>query len=170
LSDRGKDRDKDKDRDRDRYRYRDRDKDKDKDKDRDRDRDRDRYRDRDQNGRHHRNYYCDNNGRRIYDVTNYAFFTVDYDPGNYGGYHYGLNAYDNGYDDGLYTGANDARRGQSYDPERSHYYSGGTGGFSSVWGQRTVYQLAYRDGFLRGYDEGFRNWQRYCMGGMCRRP
>jgi hypothetical protein len=38
-----------------------------------------------------------------------------------------------------------------------------------VFGQRAVYQQAYRDGFLKGYDEGFRNWQQYCMGGVCRR-
>ena len=102
-------------------------------------------------------------------MSGYFFFTLDYDPGNYGGYSYGFNAYDNGYDDGIYTGANDARRGQSYDPERSHYYRDATGGFSSGLGQRSVYQQAYRDGFLKGYDEGFRNWRQYCVGGICRR-
>lgn len=102
-------------------------------------------------------------------MSDYYFFTLDYDAGNYGGYSYGLSAFDNGYDDGVYTGANDARRGQSYDPERSHYYKDATGGYNSGYGQRSIYQDAYRDGFLKGYDEGFRNWQRYCIGGVCRR-
>ena len=44
----------------------------------------------------------------------------------------------------------------------------GTGGYSSVYGRRDVYQQAYRDGFLRGYDEGYRNWQRYFSGGSFR--
>jgi hypothetical protein len=80
-----------------------------------------------------------------------------------------LNAYDRGYEDGLYTGANDARRGQSYDPERSRFYKSGTGGYHSSLGQKDVYQQAYRDGFLRGYDEGFRNWQKYFPAGTFRR-
>jgi len=98
-------------------------------------------------------------------VTDFSFYTVIFDSGNYGNYSYGLSAYDQGYEDGLYTGANDARRGQSYDPERSHFYTSASRGYSSVLGQRAIYQQAYRDGFLRGYDEGFRNWQRYFMGG-----
>jgi len=45
------------------------------------------------------------------------------------------------------TGSNDARRGQSNDPERSHYFKdAGFGNFAED----------YRDGFLRGYSDGFR--------------
>ncbi|HYX30261.1 MAG TPA: hypothetical protein VE863_17090 [Pyrinomonadaceae bacterium] len=102
-------------------------------------------------------------------MADYFFFTLDYDPANYGGYSYGLSAYDQGYEDGLFTGANDARRGQSYDPERSHFYGSANHGYNSGLGQRAVYQQAYRDGFLRGYDEGFRNWQQYFSGGVFRR-
>ena len=51
-----------------------------------------------------------------------------------------------GYQDGLKTGSNDARRRQSYDPDRSHYFKdAGFGNFAS----------AYREGFLRGYGDGF---------------
>jgi hypothetical protein len=172
--DKGKDKDRDKDKDRGGDRGRDRDRDKDRlgdrgrDKDKDKDRDRDRYRDRDHNGRHGRDYYR-RNGYPIYDVTNYDFYTLAYDPGNYGGYSYGLSAYDQGYEDGLRTGANDARHGQNYDPERSHFYQKAVGGFNSIFGQRAIYQQAYRDGFLRGYDEGFRNWQSYFTGGAFHR-
>ncbi len=52
-----------------------------------------------------------------------------------------------GYHDGLKTGSNDARRGQSYDPERSHYFKdSGFGNFAEN----------YREGFSRGYSNGFR--------------
>lgn len=84
---------------------------------------------------------------------------------NYGGYAYSGSAYENGYRDGLYTGANDARRGQSYDPARSHFFTGGAYGYYTSFGSRDIYQQAYRDGFLRGYQEGYTNWQRYFSGG-----
>jgi hypothetical protein len=51
-----------------------------------------------------------------------------------------------GYKDGLKTGADDARHGKSNDPERSHYFqNAGFGNFGET----------YRQGFLRGYSEGF---------------
>jgi hypothetical protein len=51
-----------------------------------------------------------------------------------------------GYKDGLKTGSDDARRNQSNDPERSHYFqNAGFGNFGE----------AYREGFSRGYSEGF---------------
>jgi hypothetical protein len=53
-----------------------------------------------------------------------------------------------GYEDGLKTGEADARHGRSYDPERSHYFrNAGFGNFAS----------AYREGFERGYNAGFRS-------------
>ena len=59
----------------------------------------------------------------------------------------GSQAADNqGYKDGLKTGADDARRGKSNDPERSHYFkNAGFGNFGET----------YREGFSRGYSEGF---------------
>ena len=60
-----------------------------------------------------------------------------------------------GYQDGLYTGSNDAQRRQSYNPQRSHYY-------------RNASSQAFRDGFLRGYDEGFRRYGGYRGGGYSR--
>jgi len=73
-------------------------------------------------------------------------------------YYYGYNnnyvfgssesAYDQGFRDGLKTGENDARRRQSYDPERSHYFrDAGFGNFATE----------YRDGFDRGYERGYRS-------------
>ena len=53
-----------------------------------------------------------------------------------------------GYHDGMTTGSDDARKGKSDDPERSHFFQdAGFGNFAE----------AYRDGFLRGYSDGFRS-------------
>ena len=77
--------------------------------------------------------------------------------GDYG--NYGSQAARNqGYQDGLQTGASDARRRQSYNPQRSHYYRNATGGYNGGYGNRNGDQQAYRDGFLRGYDEGYRRF------------
>lgn len=70
--------------------------------------------------------------------------------GYYNNYVFGSSesAYDQGYHDGLKTGENDARRRQSYDPERSHYFR--DAGFGN-------YSVEYRDGFVRGYENGYRS-------------
>lgn len=63
-----------------------------------------------------------------------------------GGYNNGSRAAMNqGYQDGTYTGSNDAQRRQSYNPYRSHYYKNNN-------------SSAYREGFLRGYQEGYRQY------------
>ena len=69
--------------------------------------------------------------------------------GYYNNYVFGSSesAYDQGYRDGLNTGENDARRHQSYDPERSHYFK--DAGFGNYAGE-------YRNGFISGYENGFR--------------
>ena len=48
-----------------------------------------------------------------------------------------------GYQYGVNTGAADAQKRQSYSPQRSHYY-------------KDASSQAFRDGFVRGYDEGYR--------------
>jgi hypothetical protein len=81
---------------------------------------------------------------------------------------YGYNVYqiaeNQGYQDGLNTGANDARQGQSYNPERSHYYKNATYGYNSSYGRKDDYKQAYRNGFGRGYDEGFQRYGGYNRG------
>jgi hypothetical protein len=80
----------------------------------------------------------------------------------YGGYGGNGNTYQiaqqQGYSDGLNTGSADGQRGQSYDPQRSHYYKSGTDGYNSRFGNKGAYQQAFRQGFLQGYREGY---QRY---------
>ena len=48
-----------------------------------------------------------------------------------------------GYQYGVNTGASDAQQRKSYSPERSRYY-------------RNAQTQAFRNGFVRGYDEGYR--------------
>src|SRR4030095_16772376 len=50
-----------------------------------------------------------------------------------------------GYNAGVNTGASDAQRGQSYSPQRSHYW-------------REARTQAFRSGFEQGYDQGFRQY------------
>ena len=109
-------------------------------------------RDRDRDDRRWRN-----NGYRVY-VPNRGYGAYG-NYGNYGGYGGGYQSAERqGYQDGLNTGASDAARGQSYDPERSHFYRNANYGYNSAYGNRGGYQQAYRNGFLRGYQQGY---QRY---------
>ncbi|MEK6334971.1 MAG: hypothetical protein AABM67_08485 [Acidobacteriota bacterium] len=116
-----------------------------------RDRDRDYRRDRD------RDY------RRDRDRRNDDYRRND-QYGQYGGYgNINQVALNQGFQDGSYTGSRDAQRGQSYNPQRSHFYRNGhgdNGGYGS-YGNGYQYQQAYRNGFLRGYDQGFRRYGGY---------
>src|SRR5262245_20742096 len=104
---------------------RDRDYRRERDRDRDRDYRRDRDNDRDRDYRRNDRY-----GRN----------------GGYGGYN--QVAINQGYQDGLYTGSNDAQRGQSYNPQRSHFYRNGHGDYGGYGnnGRYGNYQQAYRQG------------------------
>ena len=71
-----------------------------------------------------------------------------------------------GYQDGLYTGQSDAQRGQNYSPQRSHFYRNGHGdngsyGNNGRYNNGYQYQAAYRQGFMQGYDQGFRQYGGY---------
>lgn len=137
-----------------------RDRDSNQDRDRDnRDRNWRRDRDRDRNNQN-------GNWRRDRDRRNDNYGNNGGYYGNNGGYYGNNGGYNNiyraaqnqGYQDGLNTGANDANRGQSYSPQRSHYYRNATDGYNSSYGNRGQYQQAYRDGFVRGYNEGYRRY------------
>jgi len=73
--------------------------------------------------------------------------------GPYGGY-YSRYVFDNGeqavnqaYKDGFSTGRDDGKKAKSFSPERSHYFKeAGFGNFAED----------YRNGFARGYHEGYR--------------
>jgi hypothetical protein len=63
---------------------------------------------------------------------------------------------DRGYEDGLRAGEKDARRGLSGDPQRWGLYRSGGDTVNRV-GRTAADKQAYRDCFLRGYEEGQRN-------------
>src|SRR6266404_2951752 len=111
-----------------------------------RNRDNNQNRDYNRNDQYNRDRYGNNNGR----YGNNGGY------GNYGGYGNASQiALSQGYQDGLYTGSSDAQRGQNYSPQRSHFYRNGRGNSGGYYGNSYQYQQAYRNGFLRGYDEGF---------------
>jgi hypothetical protein len=75
-----------------------------------------------------------------------------YGNGGYGNGGYGNGGYNNqeinrGYQQGINTGANDGRANKSYSPQRSRYYQNAS-------------TQAFRDGFVRGYDQGYRQYSR----------
>ena len=77
---------------------------------------------------------------------NGGYYPNNYPNGGYGGY----GGYDNqqlnaGYQQGINTGASDGRSNKSYSPERSRYYQNAS-------------TQAFREGFVRGYDEGYRQY------------
>ena len=78
-----------------------------------------------------------------------------YGNGGYGGY--GNNIYriaqQNGYNDGLRKGQEDAREGHN-NPTGTNEYRRATNGYDSRMGDRYQYQQAYRQGFLQGFSEG----------------
>ena len=66
--------------------------------------------------------------------------------GSYGGYNNQSQIELNqGYQQGINTGASDGQKGQSYNPQRSRYY-------------KNASTQAFRDGFVRGYDQGYRQY------------
>ena len=110
----------------------------------------------DRNRRNRRNDVYTNNGRYGrndgYDNGNYGY-------GN-GGYNTNNNAYQialqQGYQQGLNTGASDGQRRQSYNPQRSKHW-------------KNASSQAYREGFVRGYDQGYRQYAGYDNGDYNRR-
>lgn len=72
--------------------------------------------------------------------------------GGYGNGGYGNGGYNNqelnrGYQQGVNTGASDGQKGQSYDPQRSRHW-------------KNASTQAFREGFVRGYDQGYRQYSR----------
>jgi hypothetical protein len=66
-----------------------------------------------------------------------------------------------GYSYGMNVGAADAQRGQSYSPQRSHYWRNATEGYNGYYGNRGQYKQVFRDAFEQGYREGYQRYARY---------
>jgi len=81
----------------------------------------------------------------VFGIIAAASTTVDAQWTNrsYGGYN--NQQVQQGFQYGVNTGASDAQRRQNYSPQRSRYY-------------RDASSQAFRDGFVRGYDQGYRQY------------
>ncbi|HKB66439.1 MAG TPA: hypothetical protein VKC61_11330 [Pyrinomonadaceae bacterium] len=81
----------------------------------------------------------------VFGIIATASTTVDAQWTNrsYGGYN--TQQVQQGLQYGVNTGASDAQRRQAYSPQRSRYY-------------RDAPTQAFRDGFVRGYDQGYRQY------------
>ncbi len=65
-------------------------------------------------------------------------------------------AQNRGYEEGLNVGANDARDGLSYSPQRSRVFRDTMDNTSEMSSERAqVFRRSYREGFMRGYQEGY---------------
>jgi flagellar biosynthesis/type III secretory pathway protein FliH len=79
-------------------------------------------------------------------------------PGTYGGYgSYRDIASQNGFNDGLEKGAEDARKNRSFDPLRHEWYRSGDRHYESRYGNREQYKDFYREAFKAGYERGYRD-------------
>jgi hypothetical protein len=65
-------------------------------------------------------------------------------------------AYDVGYRDGVMAGSDDYSQRRSARPEDQRDFRDADHGYRPSYGDRVIYQRQYRDGFLRGYSDGFR--------------
>ena len=64
-----------------------------------------------------------------------------------------------GFDQGRSRGEDDGRRGRNYDYERYREFRSADGGYGG-YGNRNAYRDEFRQGFIRGYDEGYRRYAR----------
>jgi hypothetical protein len=137
------------------------------------DRDHDQSRQRDRNDRQDQDHTpdrpadWDHYGDRNEDSYRRGFPTYPSNVGpgrSGGGYAYRNIAGQNGYSAGLKRGADDARRGRSYNPNNPSQYRKGDNGYHSEYGNKDAYRAAYRDGFLRGYEQAYRQSAGYGYG------
>jgi len=68
-------------------------------------------------------------------------------------------AYTRGYDEGRSAGANDARRNRRFDYSRQSHYRDADDGYRG-YGDRNAYRTLFREGFVAGYNDGYRRYAR----------
>ena len=76
-----------------------------------------------------------------------SYGTSGYPNGGYGNGNYNNQELNTGYQQGISTGSDAGRRNKTYSPERSRYY-------------QNARTQAFREGFIRGYDAGYRQYAR----------
>lgn len=68
-------------------------------------------------------------------------------------------AYDNGYRDGIRAGQRDVSNHATFDAADEPSYRDGDHGYRSSFGDIEVYKRQYREGFMRGYQDGYGRWK-----------
>jgi hypothetical protein len=68
-------------------------------------------------------------------------------------------AYDNGYRDGIRAGQRDLSNHAKFDPADQPSYRDGDHGYRSSFGDLEGYKRQYREGFMRGYQDGYGRWR-----------
>ena len=69
-------------------------------------------------------------------------------------------AYDRGYQEGREAGANDARRSRGFGYERHDEFRDADEGYRGTYGDRAEYRRLFREGFVAGYNDGYRQYAR----------
>jgi hypothetical protein len=68
-------------------------------------------------------------------------------------------AYDNGYRDGIRNGQKDVSNHANFDPAEQPSYRDGDHGYRASYGDIEAYKRQYREGFMRGYQDGYGRWR-----------
>jgi hypothetical protein len=68
-------------------------------------------------------------------------------------------AYDTGYRDGIRAGQRDLSNHSNFDPADQPSYRDGDHGYRSSFGDLEGYKRQYREGFTRGYQDGYGRWR-----------
>src|ERR1044072_1344760 len=64
-----------------------------------------------------------------------------------------------GYEDGLKKGLKEARSHRNSNAENDSVYKIASRGYQGRHGNKSDFQIAYREGFVRGYNEAFQRYQ-----------
>ena len=61
-----------------------------------------------------------------------------------------------GYQDGLAAGRADQMKGHAFKPDDHHLYKDATHGWATELGTKEQFKQLYREGFVKGYEEGYK--------------
>ena len=70
-------------------------------------------------------------------------------------------AVNNGYEQGYYAGRADRQDGWNFDPQNSFAYQDGAYGYDSWYVSYEDYNYYFREGFQRGYEDGYYGQNQY---------